>query len=172
MILLQLAWDGGRSADEAVGAYAAFYFGADAREAVVKAAGLMEDNLGFDVRIVQGEKSYDAYGCGTADPAKPFVFRLSGKRPDRARAETAERLLSETDAKLPAVARASWRWRLLLLRARIDRALSTGAGVDDAAVRAACKELCDIYRVNERTEPFLTPPGPAFRPWSFHAGHL
>lgn len=172
VLLLQLAWDGTMTAKDVVGAYAAFHFGADVSEAVVMAVDLMEDNLGADVRIVQGAKSYDAYGCGKADSAAPFIFRLSGKRPDRTHAEAAERMLQEADAKLAPDVRASWRWRILLLRARIDRMLSTGAGVDDAVVRAACKELCDIYHVNEKTEPFLTPPGPSFNPWSFHAGHL
>jgi len=172
VILLQLAWDGKMTADDVVGAYAAFHFGEAAREAVSKAASMLEDNLGFDVRIVQGAKSYDAYGCGKADPAKPFTFRLSGKRPDLARAEAAERLLAEADAKLPADVRASWRWRILLLRTQIDRALAAGAGVDDKVVQTACGELCGIYRVNGTTEPFLTPPGPAFNPQSFSAGHL
>ena len=172
VLLLQLAWDGKQTAEDVVGAYAAFHFGEVARTAVVKAADLLEDDLGFDVRIVQGAKSYTAYDCAKVDASKPFAFRLSGKRPDPARAEAAERLLSEVDAKLPTDVRTSWRWRILLLRARIDRALARGAEVGDEVVQVACRELCDIYRVCGKTEPFLTPPGPAFDPRSFRAGHL
>jgi hypothetical protein len=96
------------------------------------------------------------------------------KEPDMAAAYRAEQLMDAADAKLPERAKKSWRWRILYIRAKIDRILydyfmeegykeegglekirRTGKGwLDDHEVaQAYMQELCDWYHcVNLRED--------------------
>jgi hypothetical protein len=75
-------------------------------------------------------------------------------------AANASALLEAVDAALPPALFALWRWRVLLLRARIDARLAATGGVDcaDDAQRRAYEELARIYFVNNSTQSFLRPP--------------
>ena len=53
-------------------------------------------------------------------------------------------------------AKASWRWRILMLRAEIDRALAKGAGLD--ALQSRFDELAELYHVDRETLPWVMPP--------------
>jgi hypothetical protein len=70
----------------------------------------------------------------------------------------ARELLERADARLTAEARRAWRWRILLLRARIDAQLYlTGGVLRGRVLRDACQELTGIYHA-EHAEPYVKPP--------------
>lgn len=61
-------------------------------------------------------------------------------------------LLEEADAVLDAPARESWRWRILLLRARIDRELYTSGGeYRGSELAKAFADLTEIYHAHRAT---------------------
>jgi len=67
-------------------------------------------------------------------------------------------LLERADAQLTAQSRRAWRWRILLLRARIDAQLYlTGGVLKGRVLHDACRELTDIYHA-ERAEACVKPP--------------
>ena len=156
VIFLALGWDSSRSADEAVKDYARLYFGSGAEE-VAEAVVLLEENLGHSSSFVQDGKSYGVYDAVKIDRSRPFVRRLSDRRPDLAKARRACDLLEGVDRILPSDRRTSWRWRILLLRARIDVRLAEGAEADDPQLVSAFEELARIYKSDARTEPCLAP---------------
>lgn len=158
VVLLQLGWDPKRSAEAVVGDYAAFYFGAAVRAEVAEGVALLEENLNHAAVAVQDGRSYDPYSWDKLDWTRPYELRFAGRLPDAAKTARAEQLLVAADRRLPSAVRRSWRWRILLLRAKVDRLLSSGATFADAELAAAFAELNAIYRVNERTERFLAAP--------------
>ncbi|MCL2519291.1 MAG: hypothetical protein FWF15_12080, partial [Oscillospiraceae bacterium] len=56
--------------------------------------------------------------------------------------------MMECDAVLPPEARSSWRWRILYLRAVIDKELAANDYTDTETIRNAYKELTKIYHAN------------------------
>lgn len=59
-------------------------------------------------------------------------------------------LMEKADSRLSPRARYSWRWRVLLLRARIDRELHCGSGESGSPILArAFAELTEIYHAQE-----------------------
>jgi hypothetical protein len=91
----------------------------------------------------------------------------------------ARELLEQADARLTRQARQAWRWRILLLRARIDAQLYLTRGARQGRVLAeAFEELTRIYHA-QHAEPAVKPPQvdptepPASaRPASFHGPEL
>jgi hypothetical protein len=69
-----------------------------------------------------------------------------------AAAERAARLAEALQARLPAWARAGWRWEILLLRARLDRERFAGDGLQTPAAEAAMLRLVDIYHCQMDTD--------------------
>ena len=124
-------------------------------------------NLNHTAYLVQDGRRWDTYQCGRIDAKRPFEI-VAEARVDAARAAKALDLLKPFEAK----AGASWRWRMLFLRAKIDRGLSLGQAVDGPELKPLFAELARIYRISDTTEPFLTPPGPMIDPSRFHAGAL
>jgi len=67
-------------------------------------------------------------------------------------------LMERADARLTAESRQAWRWRILLLRARIDAQLClTGGTLRGRVLHDACQELTGIYHA-EHAEPYVKPP--------------
>lgn len=69
--------------------------------------------------------------------------------------------LDAVDASLPPALRALWRWRILLLRATIDRRLYYTKGhvdCEDPEMSAAFTELAQIYFVTNATQSWVRPP--------------
>jgi hypothetical protein len=67
-------------------------------------------------------------------------------------------LLEQADARLTPQARQAWRWRLLLLRARIDAQLYLNRGrMQGRVLHDAVEELTRIYHA-ENAEPAVKPP--------------
>ena len=167
VVALVLGWDPAVAVETALGDYAAFYFGGESRGPVTEAALLMEQNLDHTAYLVQDGRRWDTYQCGRIDAKRPFKI-VAEARVDAERAAKALDLLKPFEAKLGA----SWRWRMLFLRAKIDRGLSLGHAVDGPELKPLFAELARIYRISDTTEPFLTPPGPMIDPARFHAGAL
>jgi hypothetical protein len=65
--------------------------------------------------------------------------------------------LQKADARLSRQARASWRWRILLLRALLDREHYAQAGQRTDAAAAALRELTVLYHA-QKAEPSVRPP--------------
>jgi hypothetical protein len=67
-------------------------------------------------------------------------------------------LMEQADARLTAQARRAWRWRILLLRARIDAQLYLNHGAMQGRIlHDACHELTRIYHADS-AEPSVKPP--------------
>lgn len=172
VLFLRMGWNPALGWRRIVGEYAGFHFGAATAEPVAEAASLIEDNQRHAAKVVQDGRRFGMYDCAGVDARRPFVVEFAERRPDGAKAAKARALLAACETRMTPAARAAWRWRILKLRADIDARLAAGAALDDADLRAAFDELARIYRVGERTEPFLTPPGTMLRPGNHNAGAL
>ncbi len=74
-------------------------------------------------------------------------------------AVTAYALAQKVDAKLPAKVRTSWRWRILYLRALIDKEMHLTKGrLQGELLRDAFAELTRIYHAENAPEGWLKPP--------------
>lgn len=73
-------------------------------------------------------------------------------------AEEAFAAMRRMDERLPARARASWRWRILYLRALLDSRLKANGGAPDEECMTAFRELAGIYHVVPATDPTVRPP--------------
>ena len=171
VLFLRLGWNPSAAWRQIVGDYAAFHFGVS-EDTVAEAVSLLEDAQAHEAKIVQDGRRYSLYNCANVKAERPFAVAFSGHRPDREKAARALKLLTAYETKMPAIRRSQWRWRILKLRAAVDARLAEGAELSAPDLRAAFDELAEIYRVGERTEPFLTPPGSRLRPDSHRAGSL
>jgi hypothetical protein len=70
----------------------------------------------------------------------------------------ARELLEQADGRLSSAARRAWRWRILLLRARINAQLYLNGGVARGRVlHEACEELTAIYHA-QHADGYVKPP--------------
>ncbi|HPY90272.1 MAG TPA: hypothetical protein PLT23_06045, partial [Lentisphaeria bacterium] len=74
--------------------------------------------------------------------------RPAADLPEYRGAEDAWRTTCSLDADLPDWARQAWRWRLLLLRARIDALLAANNGEPTPEVSIALDEIAAIYHTD------------------------
>jgi hypothetical protein len=91
------------------------------------------------------------------------IIRLFEQNHDRRTLQESSRmafeLAQEAESRLPEQARTGWRWRLLFLRALIDKELFEREGrLEGEALEAAFAELARIYQVTEATWDRLRPP--------------
>ena len=93
----QLYWSPDRPIAETVKEYAAFEFSPAVAPDMVKVVNILEENLGHEMRGEQCRNHINA------------------------RAGEAFALVQQIDAKLTPAARRTWRWRILYLRAQIDK---------------------------------------------------
>lgn len=151
IIALQFCWDAQRKAVDTVREYAAFEYSPGVADDVVKAVGILEAN-GRRVLVDQEAQRYEL-----REDAKG---RLRGvvrfAQPD-AGAQRCYELLTAADGKLTQYARGAWRWRILLLRATIDKELVNHDGLLTAECERATRELESIYHA-EDGPPTVKPP--------------
>jgi hypothetical protein len=151
VIALQFCWDASRKAVDTVREYAAFEYSPDVADDVATAVGILEANgprLLLDQEAGRYELRRDEQG------ALRGVVRLS--QPD-AGAQHGFELLAAADRKLSTYARSSWRWRILLLRATIDKELVAHSGLLTGECERATRELESIYHA-ENAPPTVRPP--------------
>ena len=99
-----------------------------------------------------GAQSAAGGAQGTADGgASRFVIK------DPSGVDEAWRLVQSAEPRLTPYVRASWRWRLLYLRARIDHELLHNDFVVNDACEAAFEELTAMYHA-ERAANVVAPP--------------
>jgi len=146
VIYSRLYWDPGWRPEQALREYAAYEFSPEVADDVLAAATILERNHSH---------TWDIGRDGP--PEVPPSFTLA--QPDAGSAEAYEKL-ARAERKLPDRARRSWRWRILLLRALIDRELYATGGRHSDAADAALTELTEIYCAQEAV-PALRPPSRA-----------
>ena len=117
--------------------YLGFEFGAEFVEPLLRAIMLFEQTLPRQ-RVTVGE-----------------ITRFVLAHPDGV--EEAQTLIRQVDAQLPTHLRASWRWRILYLRAIIDVELVQHDGHLSAMCEEAMRELTAIYAA-EQAEYAVAPP--------------
>ena len=143
----QFYW-GDRPAAETVREYIAFEFSPDVVDEVAAVVETLERNHHF------------RWWPGLLDGVKLMLdwFPSRGAEPrDDPGAEAARRTMEAVDARLTPQARRSWRWRQLLLRARLDAELKAADGAPTPLCEAAFAELIDLYHA-QRADPVVRPP--------------
>ncbi len=141
-ILLQLNRQPDRAVEDIMTEYIAGHFGAESVADVIRACYLMEQD--------QGTNNWSS---------RENPDRIFNNPTEWPQAEKAAALMEVADARLPADIRASWRWRLLYLRALIDRELKRTGGRHNAALDGWFRELATIYHATPGiSEESVTPP--------------
>jgi len=143
VLILQFEWAPERPADDILREYAAGYFGAHTADAVATVMQWLEEDGGL----------HTAY-AGTGP-----TFRTGAL--DRAPACLAE--LDRVAATLAPTARASWRWRLLWLRAAITAELRLTKGAMSERLDGYFEELTAIYHAELAERPVCPPSRRAWR---------
>ena len=159
VMVLGMLRDPSKSALDVAGDYAARYFGEATRESVKEAVRLMEENMAHTAHVVQGNIRRTAYALDAVNAAKPWTINHVAPKTDVVKARRVKALLDEAERAMDVPRRASWRFRILRLRADIDCALAEGASGERLAPLFA--ELARIYHVSDATPPWLVPPSEA-----------
>lgn len=136
----QFYWDRKRSAKETLREYVSFEYSPEHADSIMKAIEKMEKNYGM---------SSHKWGIGQHDRIKMTAKQNS--------AAEVNRILEEVDEKLPKHVRDSWRWRLLLLRSRLDKSLHENDGKIDAVANEAFGEVEKIQHL-ENAHFYVHPP--------------
>jgi len=150
-ICSQFYWNLDASADQTVKEYIAYEYSPEVVDPVFKAIECLERNHKHWVvvekpagpkREIGGNYYVSCFGVGSR-----IAF---GKRDAKQAAQDAEeawRLIREANERLTPQVRKSWRWRILYLRAMIDRELvHTDGWLEGPTLKAAFAELTGIYR--------------------------
>ena len=159
IMVLGMLRDPSKSALDVAGDYAARYFGEATRESVKEAVRIMEENMKHTAHVVQGSIRRTAYALDAVNAAKPWTISHVVPKIDVVKARRAKALLDEAEFAMDVPRRASWRFRILRLRADIDCALAEGANGERLAPLFA--ELAHVYHVSNATPPWLVPPSEA-----------
>jgi hypothetical protein len=136
-MVAQLYWDPEKPTSETMREYIAFNFSPDVVDEVSHAMGIMESTL------------------SRTQQDKDGVTRFVISNPDRS--GEAYAFISKADSRLPERVRASWRWRVVYLRALIDSELVKHESRVSQQCLAAFQELVAIYHAQE-AHPVLRPP--------------
>ena len=92
---------------------------------------------------------------GRREPADLEANRIS--LPDTRLCAEAWQDIERIDRKLPRVQRRGWRWRQLLLRARVDLELAQSRGAPTAALGRIYDEFYEMYHVTDRSLWYVHP---------------
>ena len=149
VVYSQFYWSD-RPAAETVREYVAFEFSPDVVDEVAAVVETLERNHRFRwwPGLLEGVKLMMDW----------FPSRGAASRDDPG-AEEALRTMEAVDGRLTPRARRSWRWRQLILRARLDAELKAGGGAPNARCDAAFAELVELYHA-QRADPVVRPPLP------------
>ena len=136
-VMLQFYW-GGRTALDTVREYAAYEFSPAVAEDVTRAIGGMESAMNHGVTSAFRNYAGARASGGKAGPAPP-IYKVGGDPNAYAR------LIEAADRRLPAYARRGWRWRVLYVRAALDKELHESGGRPTARSEELFAELVRIY---------------------------
>ena len=137
-ICAQFYWRKSTPAADVVREYAAFEYSPEVVDDVLAAIDILEHNLPRSRR------------SGDDGEMRCVMQHVDG-------AEQAFALLQRADAKLSPQVRSAWRWRILVLRALIDRELVLIDGRVSATCQQAFDELTTIYHADRALE-WVAPP--------------
>jgi hypothetical protein len=150
----QFYWNPDTSAVETVKEYIAYEYSPAVVDTVLRVVDILEQNHARDTVVVKKSAGPQEV-CGGGSRIE-FVNR--DRKQLEQTSEEALKLVQQADAQLTPQARASWRWRILCLRAQIDRELvRTDGWFEGPALKAAFDELIRIYHA-ENTESLAHPP--------------
>jgi hypothetical protein len=140
-----------REAADTVREYAAYEFSPDVADDVAAAIGILEANHGTFPGVHPGRTD------GPYEPPREAVIDAGARR--------AFDLLDRAQSRLTPRARSSWRWRILYLRAMIDREHFTNGGLPTGRCQDAFAELAAIYHADNAELAVLPPSRAALAKW-------
>ncbi len=149
VVFAQCYWNSNIPVEATLKEYIAYEYSPDVADDVLKVIGILEKNHHYRwwPGLLEGVKlTWDAFPSKGAKP-----------RADPG-AEEAYAIVKRVDAKLPAWARSSWRWRILYLRAMFDSELKTNGGKPTKACWDGFQEVNRIYHVMDKTDPMMKAP--------------
>jgi len=141
VMTLQLNWTPERTTADIVLEYAQGHFSHDVADEVVRVATMMEEDHGTRAKLEGDTLEYVNNGLPRADECFDLMRAL--------------------DARLPDDVKASWRWRVLWLRAALDADIRETGGKPSAAADAYLSELCNIYCARSAERSVRPPSRPA-----------
>lgn len=150
-VALQLYWDPQKPALETVRDYASYEFSPDTAGDVTAAVQSMEQTLGH--WLVGREQLQLWQKNPHASSASDQLYRLTKLKSPPLHWE----VLHKVDRELSPQARASWRWRILYLRAALDQELCASGGRPTPRADACFEELTRIYHA-ENADFTVAPP--------------
>jgi len=139
VIISQFYWDPSRKAAGTLREYIAYECSPEVIEDVLRAIEILEKNL-YHVWILnpQGE------------------LQRHERKEDYGASEAYE-CLKRSEKRLSSFTKTGWRWRILFLRALIDKELKQNNGLPTDACEAAFQELTRIYHAR-KAEYYVSPP--------------
>ena len=151
VLTLQFYWSQDADPMEVVHDYAAYEYAAEAAADVVRAVEILEENHQHLLMCVTGgEEQFHENVIKAGAPDRPYEFRV--KTGALSRAEECLDILEAVDRALSQRARTSWRWRLLLVRARLDVELKRNDTLPNPNCEPFFRELRTLYCAQEKTE--------------------
>ncbi len=161
VLQLQFGWHPDRKAEEILSEYISYEYSPDVVQEVLEAVRSMEktqnhylkDN--YVERIWELYESADGHHGGDTITIRDMegLYVLPGQEAP----STCLDLLDGADAKLPSRTRQRWRWRILWLRAALDKELHESGGTPTDKSEAFFDELTQIFHARE-AEPAVVPP--------------
>ena len=160
VMCLQFYWNFDQPTTETVKEYIAYEYSPQVVDSVSKAIELLEQdhirsNNGMLVKERKIHPSGNAFLPGVYIEGTRIAFLKSDKKTPLSAEELAQlekrsdkafQLIEQADAQLTPHARANWRWRILYLRALIDRELvRTNGWFEGPVLQSAFAELTRIY---------------------------
>lgn len=152
VLYMQFYWQPDRAAKDIVKEYIAYEYSPKVTEAVSRAVEILEQN--HMRRLIVDKKKTLSPGIETVYQGSRFEFVNTDRTPvsqagmEQVRQSTEEafRLMKQADAQLTKQAKESWRWRILYLRALLDRQLVLNDGwIEGPEMKAAFEELTRIF---------------------------
>ena len=139
-IISRLYWHGDYDVNTALNEYCAAYFSREYAEDI--ALCLSESEIALARHMLLGGAPVSPYSYGATESLKPDTkIIINNPGPCGYIYDS----ITKCDKSLPAAARNSWRWRIVYLRAVIDRELSSNGWAKTEKCSCAYNELIGIY---------------------------
>jgi len=143
-IVSRIYWHGDYDVKEALAEYARAYFSDDNADAIVRC--LIEMEITLERHMVAGENAVNPFTNYLPEERVGHGVRNIIKTP--AFCDDVYKTIKKCDDAMPREKRESWRWRVIYLRALIDRELVDNGYYETEALREAYMELIRIYHAD------------------------
>lgn len=155
-VVSQFYWNSQAKASTTVREYLAYEFGPEQAADLADVVEAFEANHAHWVMMTFAD-GQERVCCYQPPRDRTARYRFAMPNADWERVEKTWTTVQHVEARLAPRARASWRWRLLYLRAAIDHEIHLFAGQPTPALEAYFAELCQIYHVRD-TVVYVAPP--------------